>query len=267
MADVTDWGRVAIRVDQEHEALGHRTFKAAGAVFVTNPELPDIHVANYARSVRADSSDEIDEVLARAEREFAGCPHRCFEVDLDTPPTFEGRLVFEGYEARDFVLMVLEGDLDGRPKEADLRLADDPTGWAGADRLKKLDWHEARAKLGRDPLPKVGERLARLARLKTPPVRKWLAYVDGEARGMASTWDGVDGAGQVEDVFVEPEYRHRGLATALIHRGVADCRERGSSAVVIVADAGDTPQTMYAAMGFRHVATKRRYVLYPRTDC
>ena len=84
---------------------------------------------------------------------------------------------------------------------------------------------------------------------------------------MASAWDGVDGAGQVEDVFVEPEYRHRGLATALIHRGVADCRERGSSAVVIVADAGDTPQTMYAAMGFRHVATKRRYVLYPRTDC
>jgi hypothetical protein len=32
--------------------------------------------------------------------------------------------------------------------------------------------------------------------------------------------------------------------------------------VVIVADAADTPQTMYAAMGFRTVATKRRYVLY-----
>jgi len=84
---VTDWGRVAIRVDQAHEALGHRTFKAAGAVFVRNPELPDIHVANYARSVRADSPDEIDGVLARAEREFAGCPHRCFEIDLDAPPT------------------------------------------------------------------------------------------------------------------------------------------------------------------------------------
>jgi predicted GNAT family acetyltransferase len=97
-----------------------------------------------------------------------------------------------------------------------------------------------------------------------PPVRKWLAYVDGEPRGMASAWDGVDGVGQVEDVFVEPEYRHRGLGTALIHCCVADCRARGSNAIVIVADAGDTPQAMYAAIGFRHVATKRRYVLYPK---
>jgi len=144
--------------------------------------------------------------------------------------------------------------------------AADLKGWAEADRLKKLDWAETRAKLGRDPLPKVGERLARLARLKTPPVRKWLAYVDGEARGMASAWDGVDGAAQVEDVFVKPEYRHRGLGTALIHCCVADCRARGSNTVVIVADAGDTPQTMYAAMGFRPVATKRRYVLHPRSD-
>lgn len=266
MADVTDWGRVALRVDQAHEALGHRTFKAAGAVFVRNPELPDIHVANYARSVRANSPDEIDGVLARAEREFAGSPHRCFEVDLDTPPPFEGRLVFDGYEARDFVLMVLEGELEGRPNAVELRLAADEKGWAEADRLKKLDWAETRAKLGRDPFPEVGERLALLARLKTPPDRKWLAYVDGEARGMASAWDGVDGTGQVEDVFVEPEYRHRGLATALIHWCVADCRARGSNAVVIVADAADTPQAMYAAMGFRHVATKRRYVLYPGSE-
>ena len=266
MAEVTDWGRIALRVDQEHEALGHRTFRAAGAVFVTNTELPDIHVANYARSVTADSPAKIDEVLARTEREFAGCPHRCFEVDVDTPPTFEGRLVFEGYEVREFVLMVLEGPLDGRPKEAELRLAEDETSWAEADRLKRLDWAEARARLGRDPLPQVGERLARLARLKTPPDRKWLAYVDGHARGMASAWEGVDGAGQVEDVFVEPEYRHRGLATTLIHRCVADCRALGSNAVVIVADAGDTPQAMYAAMGFRHVATKRRYMRYPGSN-
>jgi ribosomal protein S18 acetylase RimI-like enzyme len=110
----------------------------------------------------------------------------------------------------------------------------------------------------------VGDRLALLARLKSPPDRKWLAYVDGAARGMSSVWD-VDGMGQVEDVFVEPAYRHRGIATALIHHCVADCRARGAGAVVIVADAADTPQTMYAAMGFHPVATKRRYVLYPQS--
>ena len=263
---MTDWGRAAIRVDQVHEALGHRVSEVAGAVFVTNPALPDIHTANYARSVTAGSPDEIDALLARAEREFAGCPHRCFEVDLDTPPPFEGRLVFEGYEVRDFVLMVLEGEMQGKPQAADLRLATDDGDWTAADRLKKLDWAESRAKLERDPLPAVGDSLARLARLKTPPDRKWLAFVDGRARGMASVWEGLDGVGYVEDVFVEPAYRHRGLATALMHRCVADARARRTWALTLVADAGDTPQTMYAAMGFRHVATKRRYVRYPPSD-
>jgi GNAT superfamily N-acetyltransferase len=259
---MTDWGRAAIRVDQAHEALGHRTFEAAGAVFVRNPALPDIHVANYARTVTAADPVAIEQLLARAEREYAGCPHRCFEVDLDTPPAFEGRLIRDGYERREFVLMMLEGDLRVRPRPVDLRLADDEKSWRAADRLKRLDWAEAREKAGLGAFPRVGARLALASRLKTPPDRKWLAYVDGEARGMASVWN-ADGLGQVEDVFVEPAYRHRGLATALIHHGVADCRERGAGAMVIVADAGDTPRHMYAAMGFRPVATKRRYVLYP----
>ena len=121
--------------------------------------------------------------------------------------------------------MVLTGDLQGRAKVIEPVMADDERSWAEADRLKRLDWAEARAKIGLAPLPGVGDRLALVARLKTPPDRKWLAYVDGAARGMASAWE-VDGVGQVEDVFVEPGFRHRGIATALIHHCVADCRGR-----------------------------------------
>src|SRR5262249_28573106 len=136
-------------------------------------------------------------------------------------------------------------------------------GWAAADRLKRLDWAEARQKAGLAPLPRVGDRLALASRLKTPPDRKWLARVDGAARGMSSAWQ-VNGLGQGEDVFVEPAYRPRGVATALIHHCVADCRGKGAGAVVIVADASDIPQHMYAGMGFRSVATKGRYGRYPR---
>jgi len=261
--DVTGWARAAVGVDQAHEALGHRTFEADGAVFIRNPALPDIHVANYCRSVTAATPDAVDRLLARADREFRDCPHRCFEVDPDTPPGFEERLVREGYDAREFVLMVLEGELRGRAKPIDLELTASEAGWAAADRLKRLDWAEARQKAGLAPLPRVGDRLALASRLKTPPDRKWLARVDGAARGMSSVWQ-VNGLGQVEDVFVEPAYRHRGIATALIHHCVADCRGQGAGAVVIVADASDTPKHMYAAMGFRPVATKRRYVRYPR---
>src|SRR5262249_57474549 len=92
-------------------------------------------------------------------------------------------------------------------------------------------------------------------------VRYWLAYVDGQPRGFVASLIGPTGTGQVEDLYVEPEVRHRGLATALIHRGVADCRARGAGPVLIVADGSDTPKAMYAAMGFRPRAVEHKYLL------
>ena len=86
-----------------------------------------------------------------------------------------------------------------------------------------------------------------------------MAYVDGQPRAYLASWEGLDGVGQVEDLFTHPEFRHRGLATALIHHCVADCRAHGAGPVVIVADTADTPKRMYAAMGFRPVATSRTY--------
>lgn len=55
--------------------------------------------------------------------------------------------------------------------------------------------------------------------------------------------------------------RPRGVATALIHRAVADCRARGAGPVLIVADVDDTPKRMYAALGFRPLAVEQKYLL------
>ena len=74
-----------------------------------------------------------------------------------------------------------------------------------------------------------------------------------------ASWEGIDGVGQVEDLFTHPDHRHRGLATALLHHGIADCRAHGAGPVVIVADPTDTPKQIYAALGFRPVAIKRSY--------
>jgi len=84
--------------------------------------------------------------------------------------------------------------------------------------------------------------------------------VDGRAAAYFNSWAGIDGVGQVEDLFTHPDYRHRGLATALIHRCVADCRAKGAGPVVIVSDPADTPKLMYAAMGFRPVALVSNYM-------
>jgi GNAT superfamily N-acetyltransferase len=101
--------------------------------------------------------------------------------------------------------------------------------------------------------------MVRSRRGKSPPVNYWLAYVDGEPRAYCASWGGIGGVGQVDDLFAHPGFSRRGLASALIHRCVADCREHGGSAVVIVVGPADTPKRMYAAMGFRPIVIKREY--------
>jgi GNAT superfamily N-acetyltransferase len=65
-----------------------------------------------------------------------------------------------------------------------------------------------------------------------PTVQAHVAEVKGEVAAMAlwflnfSTWDGVAGI-FLEDLFVWPKFRRRGLARALLAALAAECRDNG----------------------------------------
>ncbi len=253
--------RRAQAVDRGFLALGHDTFVAAGARFVRAPGLPAIHDANFVTDVTAGRPDEIERLLARVEDEFAGLSHRQFLLGGASPPGVAAALLLRGYEESSSLLLVLEGALSCGDRPHDVRPLRSDDDWDAYRRLKQRDWDERAARLGLRDHQWVGPHMVREHRAKSPPAQYWLAVLDGVPRGFLASWAGLDGMGQVEDLYIEPEVRHRGLATALIHRGVADCRERGAGAVLIVADATDTPKRMYAAMGFEPVAVEHKYLL------
>ena len=66
----------------------------------------------------------------------------------------------------------------------------------------------------------------------SPTVQAHVAEVNGEVAAMAlwflnfSTWDGVAGI-FLEDLFVRPKFRRRGLARALLATLAAECRDNG----------------------------------------
>ncbi len=246
----------ALAVNQAMLALGNETFEAEGALFVRNRSLRQERDANHVAQVSASTAEEIDRLLARVEREYAGLPYRRFEVDYRTPPAFEARLALDGYQHNEALLMVLEGELAGKAKPHDVRPIEGEAGWLAREALVAASWQEYTERSGAS---EDLEAAVRSGRSKSPPMRFWLAYLDGEPRAYGASWPGLEGMGQVEYLFTHPDFRHRGLAAALIHRCVADCRERGAGAVVITADASDTPKQMYAALGFRPVAVKRSY--------
>lgn len=252
--------RRALAVNQANLALGHEMFTVDGGTFVRNAGFPRIMDANHVADITASTPEEIERLLARVETEFAHCTHRKFHADFTTPPAFEARLVLDGYKPTFAIVMLLEGDLRTAAKLCDIRPINGAAGWDAFHELHAADWLEYTRRIGNGVDDAAGVAMAHADAIKSPPVRYWLVYDDGAPRGYLNSWAGIDGVGQVESLFVQAEYRHRGLATALIHHCVADAREHGAGPVVIVADASDTPKQMYAAMGFRPVAIKRTYL-------
>ena len=256
----SDLARRALAVNRAMLALGHECFDADGATFVRDRDLPDIWEANHVTAVTSDSDETIDRLLARVEREFTGFGHRRFDLDFTTPPAFEARLALTGSRTRESLVMLLEGDLRGPVATADIRECAVAAAWAAFEALALDNWRESSQRQGLPGGDDVGERLARVHRRRSPPAWYWLAWADGAPRGYMASWEGVGGVGQVEDLFVHPTARGRGLARALIGHGVAACRQRGAGPIVIVADPHDTPKDAYARMGFRPVAVMRSYL-------
>ena len=84
-----------------------------------------------------------------------------------------------------------------------------------------------------------------------------LAEVDGRIAAMAlwfrnfSTWDGVAGI-HLEDLFVRPEFRRRGLARALLATLARECVQRGYSRLSwAVLDWNTQAIALYDAVGGR----------------
>ena len=256
----TELASRALDVDAANLALGHETFEAYGATFVRNRAYPLVYDANHVAAVNASTPEEIDRLLARVEQEYDHTAHREFGIDFRTPPAFAARLLFEGYERRDSLVMVLEGDLRALPLDIEIRPVRTEADWREYAALRELDWREHERRIKKAPEPAVGKSLYFVARLKQPPVQYWFACLKGRPLAYFNSWGGLDGVGQVEDLFTHPKFRHRGLATALIHHCVLECRRNGAGPVVIVADPTDTPKQMYAAMGFRPIAAYSHYL-------
>lgn len=254
---------LAVDVNWRNLALGHPTFSAEGATFVRHPAYPHIYDANFIYNAAAAAHDEIESLLARARKEYAHTPAITFRTDHRTPPALEARLSLAGDQRGATLVLILESDLRGpAPIPCDIRPIESEAGWSAYVDLKRADWRDHAARVNEDPDDtKIPDGLAATNRLKCPPVRYFLASVGDRPVGFFNAWEGDGGIGQVEDLFVLPEYRKRGIATALIHHCVADARAHGAGPVVICAAADDTPKHIYANLGWRPIALTRQYAL------
>jgi predicted GNAT family acetyltransferase len=117
--------------------------------------------------------------------------------------------------------------VNGESPRHEIRALETDADWEAYAELHAIDWHENIERTKR-PLEDaaVPEQMRATHRAKQPPVQYWLAYVEGRPVAYFNSWGGIDGVGQVEYLFTHPEFRHRGIATAVIHHCVADLGTR-----------------------------------------
>lgn len=249
---------------QGYLKVGVESFEADGALFVRGRDIPSRYDANHVGLFRVETEEEVERLLARAEAEFAHIEYRRFDIDPLTPPRLEARLSLDGYTLSTGLGHLLEGELNAvaRPHVIREVLTDDD--WRSYRQLWRLDITEFEERRNsarvREIIEHEEDDFIDYIRGKSPTVRTWLAVMDGIDVGYFSSWPGDNGIGQVEDLFVRREYRHRGIATALIAHCVADARARGAGPVIISSAIDDTPKHMYAAMGFRPFYVSKTWI-------
>jgi GNAT superfamily N-acetyltransferase len=224
---------------------------------VRDARTPQIYDSNHARLVRTDEGG-VDELLGAVDAELSARGHRAsIRLDpLSVPPLLEARLALEGWECEEGILMILDGELRRDTREICIRPVESEAEWAAYLSLKLSD----------DEAPwvrTVGQQWVACMRRKRPRVRTWLALRGDSAVGFFSEF--VEGGlGLLEDLYVHPAARLRGIATMLVAHCVCAARERGAQAVFLTARTADTPKQMYAKLGFRPVAITQHW-LAPRT--
>lgn len=83
--------------------------------------------------------------------------------------------------------------------------------------------------------------------------RFFVAYVGDVAASRCELYV-RDGVAQVEDVGTVPEYRNRGLGSAVVMRAADEARAAGADVVFLNADADDWPMALYGRLGFDELA-------------
>jgi GNAT superfamily N-acetyltransferase len=244
-----------------HRALGNETVETPLANFVVNREHPRVWIANHVSRVVASSPTEIDGLLREIESRFAHCDHRAIVADRFTPEAFVARLASDDWVEQSVTLqMVLEESLAAAPNPTVvIRPVRTQNDWDEFRRLVEIDSMEgARSSHGSLP-PDVVDGLFDGHRRKRAAQQFFLGETAGAACGYGSAVICPNGIGLLEDFFTLPDFRGRGVASAILGRGVAHLKANGSRVIFIGALPDRPAKRLYAKLGFSPVMLTREW--------
>jgi ribosomal protein S18 acetylase RimI-like enzyme len=99
----------------------------------------------------------------------------------------------------------------------------------------------------------------------TADARHFAVRLEGETASGADLFS--DGrTAQIEDVATDPDFRGRGLASAVVLRAAAEAIAAGHDFVFLIADDADWPKELYGRLGFAPLGRKWQFLRQPARD-
>lgn len=211
-----------------------------------NRKIPRIYDANHAGRVRLAPGEEEGflEELEAFYGEYGAAP-AVYLDPLSRPEDLAGRLSERGYRRigeEQVALFLYRGGPLPEPRPEGIRL----------QVATYQQWrHYVQVASGGVGSAGLRAQFAWRAHLECadPRVRNYIAYVDGQAAGVAClfAWEGM---GRLESVRTEPAFRERGVASALTHKAVYDSLNMKNRLTYVFAALDSQAQRVYQRQGF-----------------
>ncbi len=228
---------------------------------VVDPAHADVWDVNHADAVTAEDEAGIGAVFAAMEAHLAHTPWRVVHTDRFTPDRFLARLALDDFVERPVaILMALSGELAGRGAPVTLRPVIENSDWEILLRLVIANHAERSGVDGLDLDLEFSGRMVEVYRRKSPAYRFHLAIENEGAVAYGACAAAPESVGIIEDLFVLPSARRRGVATGMIAAFVDRLRGDGCQTIFQGALADDRPKRLYARLGFEAVGLARTWV-------
>jgi len=90
--------------------------------------------------------------------------------------------------------------------------------------------------------------------------KSYLGYFQGKPAGVCGLVS-FNKVGGIFSVGTAPEYRNKGVASALLRKAIADSKTRGNSLLYLITTKGSDAQRLYTNLGFQVAYAHSRYQL------
>lgn len=224
---------------------------------------PNVWSSNKAYAVAASTDDEIELLMREVDEVSSTLPYRHFVVDPYTPPAFVAYLALNDYvEQATIIQMVLNGPIKMADASSVLRMRPVSTGadWTILRELVQTDYAEGGRTQGKILSTAVTDGIVASYQAKKDECQFFIAELDAQPCAYGSGLCGPNAMGMVEDLFTLPQFRKRGIASAVIAHCVNYCRSRGATQVLIGSHANEPPKHLYRRLGFEPVCLTRDYI-------